>query len=210
MLPVDATVILDALTEFQREVQQTLIRSRAASADLHKVSHATSADTIYTLDTHVDPLIEEFFHDFSKTIPLVLIAEGLHDDNGHENPVTFPRGASEEEARIRIIIDPIDGTRGLMYDKRPAWSLAGVAPNRGPATRLRDIQLAVMTELPTSRMGFADTLHAIRGTGAHARRVDLRNSAAQPLVLAPSEAHTINHGFAAVSNFFPGTKVLAS
>jgi len=31
MLPVDATVILDALTEFQREVQQTLIRSRAAS-----------------------------------------------------------------------------------------------------------------------------------------------------------------------------------
>lgn len=30
------------------------------------------------------------------------------------------------------------------------------------------------------------------------------------LVLRPSTAETINHGFAAVSNFFPGTKVLAS
>jgi len=55
-----------------------------------------------------------------------------------------------------VLIDPIDGTRGIMYDKRAAWALAGVAPNRGPATRLSDIHLAVMTELPTSKMGFAD------------------------------------------------------
>ena len=211
MLPVDAQVILDGLTEFQREIQQTLIRSRrAAGKDLHNVSHATSADTIYGLDTHVEPLIEEFFHDFSRKLPLVLIGEGLHDENGHEGPVTFPRGASQDEAKIRIIIDPIDGTRGLMYDKRPAWSLAGVAPNRGEKTRLSDIQLAVMTELPTSKMGFADTLSSIRGMGARGVRVDLASGSDRPLTLAPSEAHTINHGFAMVSNFFPGTKVLAS
>jgi fructose-1,6-bisphosphatase/inositol monophosphatase family enzyme len=209
MLPVDASVIQDALIEFQREVQRTLIRSRNTSSELHKVSHTASADTIYTLDTHVEPVIEEFFHDFGKTMPLVLIAEGLHDDDGREGPVAFPRGASPEEAKIRIIIDPIDGTRGLMYDKRPAWSLAGVAPNRGENTRLRDIQLAVMTELPTSRMGFADTLTAIRGMGARGQGNDLRNGASLPLALAPSQAHTINHGFATISNFFPGTKVLA-
>jgi hypothetical protein len=96
-----------------------------------------------------------------------------------------------------------------MYDKRAAWALAGVAPNKGPATRLRDIEVAVMTELPTSKMGFADTLSAIRGRGVRATRTDLRGGDSQPLAVAPSSAKTIDHGFATVSDFFPGTKVLA-
>jgi len=210
MLSVDANVILSALMEFQREVQRTLVASRSAAANLHTVSHATSADTIYTLDTQVEPLIQEFFTDLGKTVPLVLIAEGLRDEKGVEGPVTFPRGSSADDAKIRIIIDPIDGTRGLMYDKRAGWSLAGVAPNRGPNTRLQDIQLAVMTELPTSKMGFADTLSAIRGTGVRATRVDLANNSRKPLAVSRSDATTINHGFATISNFFPATKVLAS
>jgi hypothetical protein len=110
---------------------------------------------------------------------------------------------------IRVIVDPIDGTRGIMYDKRPAWSLAGVAPNKGADTRLRDIEVAVMTELPTSKMGFADVLWATKGGGAQGKRVDLRSSAEQPLAIAPSKAKSIDHGFATVSDFFPGTKVLA-
>ena len=67
--------------------------------------------------------------------------------------VSIPRGASERQAEIRLIVDPIDGTREIMYDKRAAWSLAAVAPNRGPDTRLRDVEVSVMTELPTSKMG---------------------------------------------------------
>ena len=57
----------------------------------------------------------------------------------------LPRGTTESEAVWRIIVDPIDGTRGLMYQKRSAWILTGVAPNRGPSTSLRDIVLAVQT-----------------------------------------------------------------
>jgi hypothetical protein len=97
-----------------------------------------------------------------------------------------------------------------MYDKRSAWALAGVAPNLGPQTRLRDIEIAVMTELPTSKMGFADMLWAIKGHGAQAQRDDLRGGASQPLALRPSSADTIAHGFASLANFFPGSKVLAS
>ena len=52
---------------------------------------------------------------------------------------------------MRIIIDPIDGTRGLMYDKRSAFFLAGAAPNRGDSTTLQDIEVAAMVELPTTR-----------------------------------------------------------
>jgi hypothetical protein len=88
-----------------------------------------------------------------------------------------------------------------------------VAPNRGASTRLRDIEIAVMTELPTSKMGWADVLWAIKGKGAHGVREDLHPSGAGtsvPLVLTPSSAPKIDHGFAMISNFFPGTKVLSS
>jgi hypothetical protein len=101
-----------------------------------------------------------------------------------------------------------------MYDKRAAWSLAGVAPNKGPGTRLSDIEVAVMTELPTSKMNQSDVLWAIKGQGARGVRETLaaRGSTAgtHDLILSPSRADTIAHGFASVSNFFPGTKQLAS
>jgi fructose-1,6-bisphosphatase/inositol monophosphatase family enzyme len=122
----------------------------------------------------------------------------------------FPEGMPAERASIRLIVDPIDGTRGIMYDKRAAWALAGVARNKGDATRLWDIEVAVMTELPTSKMGFGDMLWAIKGHGAVGRRVDLSNDEEAPLALHPSTAINIDHGFASVANFFPGTKVLAS
>jgi hypothetical protein len=67
-----------------------------------------------------------------------------------------------------------------------------------------------MTELPTSKMGFADVLWAEKGRGAAGERVDLTSGDAAPLALRPSTADSIDHGFASVSNFFPGTKVLAS
>jgi hypothetical protein len=70
-----------------------------------------------------------------------------------------------------------------------------------------------MTELPTSKMGWGDVLWAIKGQGAHGVREAITPDivpAAQDLPLVPSRADTLAHGFATVSNFFPGTKVLAS
>lgn len=201
--------ILHRLKSLQREIRRTLIASRSRQ-NLHEVSHASAADTIYRIDAEVEPILDRFCSEWAREIPLVLIAEGLEDEHGNEGPKVFPAGASEQDAAIRVIVDPIDGTRGIMYDKRPAWALAGVAPNKGHATRLSDIEVAVMTELPTSKMGFSDVLWAIKGGGAHGERVNLSDESATPLPLAPSRSPTINHGFAMVSNFFPGTKVLAS
>lgn len=209
MLPIDPQSVVDRLVDFQRTVRDMIVRSRAL-AGMHEVSHATSADTIYRIDTAVDPILESFCQDWAKTTPLVLIAEGLENADGSESTHVFPRGTRESDALIRVIVDPIDGTRGIMYDKRPAWALAGVAPNKGSATRLRDIEVAVMTELPTSKMGVADVLWAIKGQGAHGRRVDLRSGDSQLLPLQPSQARGIDHGFASIANFFPGTKTLAS
>ena len=82
----------------------------------------------------------------------------------------LPVGADESDAVWRVIVDPIDGTRGLMYQKRSAWVLTGVAPNRGAATNLDDIQLAVQTEIPLVKQHLCDVLWAMPGTGAHAER----------------------------------------
>ncbi len=209
------SAILDRLRSFQRQVRTQIIESRKI-ASLHEVTRASAADTIYAIDAVIDPLLEAFCEDWAKETPLVLIAEGVEDESGREGPRTFPTGANEADAQIRLIVDPIDGTRGLMYDKRPAWALAGVAPNRGPATRLRDIEVAVMTELPTSKMGQSDVLWAIKGQGAQGQREALHPAPAaaalqhSALPLVPSQATGLDHGFASISNFFPGTKVLAS
>src|SRR2546429_5312317 len=67
---------------------------------------------------------------FRSATPIVLIAEGLPTGK-----LVLPLGTQEEKAIWRIIVDPIDGTRGLMYQKRSAWVLTGVAPDR-KSTRL--------------------------------------------------------------------------
>ena len=55
-----------------------------------------------------------------------------------------------------------------MYQKRSAWILTAVAPNRGAGTSLRDIELAVQTEIPLVKQHLSDQLWALRGGGAHA------------------------------------------
>ena len=212
MLPMalaNTDAVVDRLKALQRLIRDEVIRGRAASRPDH-VIRSSSADTIYRLDAAVEPLLVEYMSRWAADQgPLVVVAEGLEDPSGREVPWrVFPEGASHASATLRIIVDPIDGTRGLMYDKRAAWSLAGVAPNRGEGTRLRDIEVAVMTELPTSKMGSADVLWAAKGQGARGERVELATGRTQPLALAPSSAEDLEHGFASVSNFFPGTKAL--
>jgi hypothetical protein len=209
MLPNPQSIV-DRLIAFQKSVRELIIGSRKLGG-LSDVTRSSSADTIYGIDSKVEPILESFCQEWGQRTPLIIVAEGLEDQDGREVPSRlFPEGARESDAVLRLIVDPIDGTRGLMYDKRSAWALAGVAPNKGPQTRLRDIEIAVMTELPTSKMGQADVLWAIKGQGAHGMRVDLTNNRQEPLAISPSKATTLNHGFATISNFFPGTKVLAS
>ncbi|MGH9886031.1 MAG: inositol monophosphatase, partial [bacterium] len=125
--------------------------------------------------------------------------------------VTLPRGTNEADCRWRVLVDPIDGTREIMYQKRSAWVLTGVAPNKGDATRVADIVLAVQTEIPVLKQQQSDQLWAVRGKGAQAERYDRASGTRTPLALRPSRADSLGHGFASVSRFFPGVRdVLAA
>jgi hypothetical protein len=130
------------------------------------------------------------------------VAEGL----GATGKKILPEGNDLSQVKIVIIVDPIDGTRGLMYQKRPAWILTGVAPYRGDETNLTDIELALQTEIPLLKQHLSDTLWAIRGEEVGGERYNRLDGTRQPLKPRPSRAATIAQGYGNISRFFPGTR----
>jgi hypothetical protein len=194
-----------ALHDHIRDAVLAAIETRHRD-DLAGVAHDDEGDTIYAVDRVSEAALVEGLSAIAREEPLVLVAEGLPAAG-----LTLPAGARDADCRWRLLVDPIDGTRGLMYQKRPAWILTGVAPNHGPATRLRDIVLAVQTEIPLLKQHLTDQLWAVRGSGVDARRLDRLTGHATPLSLRPSQAATLALGFSSVSRFFPGARdVLAA
>lgn len=201
----NADQLLGLLHTLHASIRDTVVAvcERSATAELaHIVAEETTGDTIYAIDRVSETLLVDFFaQHVAPHWPLVLIAEGLP---GGE--VVLPHNSSADAALIRVIMDPIDGTRGLMYQKRSAWILTGVAPNRGVSTCLRDIELAIQTEIPLVKQHLSDILWASVGEPTHCARYNRLTGETHPLHLHPSRATTIAHGFAMISRFFPGAR----
>jgi hypothetical protein len=172
---------------------------RAAGDALNAVAREEQADTIYAIDVVAEEVLDRFAAQLGTEEPLVLIAEGLAGGRR-----TYPRGTDEADAAWRVIVDPIDGTRGLMYQKRSGWILSAVAPNRGAATSLKDVVLAVQTEIPLRKQHLSDQLVALQGQPLAVSRYNRLTGASARIEVAPSRATTIAHGYATVSRFFPG------
>jgi hypothetical protein len=168
-----------------------------------RVAAITSADTIYAIDKVSERTVLAWFEaNWPKRWPVELVMEGLESHGA----VTCPRDTPVARTLFKCILDPIDGTRGLMYDKRSAWSLAALAPQRGAKTDLSDILMAAMTELPTVKQGLADQLSAVRGRGVAAERLDLRTGRRTRFKPRPSQARDLASGFASFAKFFPPGK----
>jgi fructose-1,6-bisphosphatase/inositol monophosphatase family enzyme len=201
----DIGELLDPLRRIHERIRDEVLAAceQAQVEDLARVDDDTiDGDTIYAIDRVGEKaLIDLFEREIATLAPLVLIGEGLADGQ-----VVLPRGAIEADSVWRVIVDPIDGTRELMYQKRSAWILTGVAHNNGPETNLKDIVLAVQTEIPTLKQHLCDSLWAWRGQGARAERFDRLTGERLPLRLRPSTSTSIKHGFAYVSRFFPGAR----
>jgi hypothetical protein len=194
--------LLCALGDFVRDAV-VAGRRHLETADLAQVARESVADTIYSIDTLSEEAIVHWFEaHWPREWPVELVAEGFDDPAMR----LFPKGTALEETRWRCVVDPIDGTRGIMYDKRPAWVLAGLAPQRGQETRLPDIFVAAMTEIPTRKQWRADQVSAVRGRGLVAEGVDVHTGARQAVRLRPSQARDFRHGFASLVKFFPAGK----
>jgi fructose-1,6-bisphosphatase/inositol monophosphatase family enzyme len=172
---------------------------------LSAIDRDEAGDTIYAIDVIAEEVIEAFARRLAGEHSFVLVAEGL--PGGRRS---YP-DHDESSATWRIIVDPIDGTRGLMYQKRSAWVLTGLAPNRGPATSLREVVLAVQTEIPLVKQHLSDQMWAVRDAGVEACRFNRLTGESAPIRLRPSTATTIAHGYASIVRFFPGGRdVLAA
>ncbi|MCX8037909.1 MAG: inositol monophosphatase [Candidatus Sumerlaeia bacterium] len=215
---------LRALQEIlQRTVMESL-RARSTVA-LAQVAKDAGGDIIYAMDADVEKELVTFCRMWSAHQRFILIAEGV----GETGRAAFPPDTTPDNAEFYLIVDPIDGTRPLMYDKRSAWSLAAIVPNsdargrrqegkggaghnNGPKScpTLRDATMACMTELPTSKQIYADCLFTVRGERPRLVRRRLDTGAEVEHPYSPSRADSIEHGFAMLTNFFPGGKEMVA
>ena len=205
----DIRKLLDPLRKLHETIRASVVYAceRASTSELAAVVSEQEGDTIFALDRISEEVLIDFFErEIVSIAPVLLIAEGL--DAGE---IVLPRGTAESEVVWRIIVDPIDGTRGLMYQKRSGWILTGVAPNRGPDTTLNDIELAVQTEIPLVKQHLSDVMWAFRGEGANAERFNRLTGEHSSFRLQPSTANNIAQGYAQIVRFFPGVRdVLAA
>jgi len=203
----DISILLDPIRTIHEAVRDHVVGNfeRLADEDAARaVVTEEAGDTIYAIDRLSEELLVDLFErHIACFAPLVLIAEGIGGGK-----TVLPQGASEQEAVWRIIVDPIDGTRGLMYQKRSGWILTGVAPDRGDETRLSDIQLAVQTEIPLIKQHLSDALWALRNRGAQGERFNRLTRERVPLNFHPSAAANLDHGFGTVTRFFSGARDL--
>jgi fructose-1,6-bisphosphatase/inositol monophosphatase family enzyme len=158
---------IEPLCRIEAAIRDSVVEAceRQAMAELTRPD-GDEGDTIYAIDrVGEQALVAAVEREIGALGPVVLVAEGFAGGSA-----TLPPDARRADARWRLIVDPIDGTRGLMHQKRSGWVLAGVAPNRGEGTSLADIVVAVQTEIPLVKQHLCDVAWAERGRGATASR----------------------------------------
>jgi fructose-1,6-bisphosphatase/inositol monophosphatase family enzyme len=206
---MDGEHLLKLIREIHADIRAavTLACESGPRETVSSVVEDGEGDTIYAIDRISETMLVDLFESkIASHVPILLVAEGLSGGR-----VALPRGIKDSEAVWRVIADPIDGTRCLMYQKRSGWILTGVARNHGEETSLADIELAVQTELPLVKQHLSDTLWAIRGKGVGAERLNRFTGERSPFIPRPSAAADLTHGFGSITRFFSGGRdILAS
>lgn len=204
MTKLQHDTLVQRLRDLQAQIRSSLWRhmKTQASEDLARTVRDDEGDTIFGIDVEVEDVLLACCERWGKEQHFTLIGEGL-PEGGLEFGAPGRGGPP-----FRLLVDPIDGTRGLMFDKRSAWCLMGAAPDRGPETRLQDVEVAVMTELPTTRQHVSDVIWAVDGQPTRSARHDLLRSSVAERTPLPSSARDLRHGFASVANYFPGGKTI--
>lgn len=209
MLPEETLrqLLLDLQSAIQGNVQAQ--QAEDSGGDLSRLDSVTKADAIYQIDKVSEKFVLEWFNrNWPEENPVELMMEGIED-----GCTTFPEGTLASQTQYLCIIDPIDGTRCIMDDKRSAWVLSGIAPRSSPESppTLKDIHVAAMTELPASKQRLADQLSGIRGKGKKGiltTRHNLDTGESSPITLMPSQATDLKHGHGIIAKFFPEAKGL--
>ena len=175
-----------------------------------------AGDLGYALDEVAEEAIADFGRALGQHGPAVVVAEGPGERR--YGPEPRPTGAADlagaetdDAPPVLALVDPVDGTRPLMQELRSAWVLTGLAPDRGAATRLSDIELAVQTELPLSTAAVYHVLSARRGQGATIARHDVRTGEClQRETLRVQEQLPLDNGTFSFTRYLPVERTLVA
>jgi len=197
---VEASRILLQLGRFIRK--QVLDGRKTSTLALNQVNRVSHADEVYELDV----LAENGLHDFLNnafqgfSIPVHWIMEGL------DKPQHFGASSGAGHQAWSLIVDPVDGTRCLMYDKRSAWVLSAMA--RHPHERVpmaSDMFAWAMVEIPVTRQFLSSELVGYQDETIHiqAQNWNQFDGGYQAFTPQPSTATDLRGGFSSLVNFFP-------
>jgi hypothetical protein len=103
----------------------------------------------FGLDVPSEERISAWLAEAARSGPLSLLTE----DAGWRHRGPDGRGGARElpgfdHGGPRIAIDPVDGTRNLMADLRPAWTVVAFAPAGRGEPRLADCTGGIVSEIP--------------------------------------------------------------
>ena len=190
-----ASPLESALAALGRELRDAARAAVLNGAPARPAAEGDS-DVQYGLDvaaeagllTHVERILAAW-------LPIRVISEGLPRAG-----IVVGKGSPER----RLVIDPVDGTRGLMHDKRSAFVLAGVAPEAD--ARLGTLEAVALVEIPVRAAASGDVITARRGGGWRSSTDAMSGVSAAELRFrgSPDQAADLAHGFASVARFFPG------
>lgn len=202
-LNADRQRMADAIVQVHHELREVCLQQcRTQCPDLlaSVVSTSGAGDCTFAIDRHVEArLLESLERHLPAGESLVVLHEG------QTRPAVVPAGTDISSARWASLWDPLDGSRPLAYQLRPAAILTCVAPN-SEQPMLQDAVIAVQTEIPLLNQRTAVSLQVVRHTEAGIRlrgeRLDLTTGQRSPFQPTPSTAVTIEGGLIGTEWYF--------
>ncbi|HUW02234.1 MAG TPA: inositol monophosphatase family protein [Acidimicrobiales bacterium] len=210
---MDPELLRQLLCELGTAIRDEVIEQRAQTSvdHLRRAVGQVAADVTYGIDRIGEARVLAWLEaSWPAGEPVRLVMEGIEDDQ----LVVFPTATPPEQVAWLCIVDPIDGTRNLMHDKRSGWALAAVAPTAVGATgwpeaRLGNVVACAMTEIPTTRQWRADQFSCTAGGGVDgivAVSANVLDGSLEQVHVAPTTATDLAHGFASFFHALPDGK----
>ncbi len=144
----------DLATRIRTATHDALLDA-VARGDLESMARAHgegAGDVTYGIDVPAEQVLERWFDEIARHEPISLLTE----DTGWRHRGPGKNGGVREldgfdHGGVRVAVDPVDGTRNLMADLRPAWTVIALCGPGPSVPHLSDATGAVLSEIPDSR-----------------------------------------------------------
>ncbi len=134
---------------------------RGETSALMRPHSIGAGDVTYGIDVPTEQVLDRWLLATARREPISLLTEDAgwrhRGPNGHGGVRELP---GFDHGGVRIVVDPIDGTRNLMADVRSAWSVIAIAGPGDHEPRMSDVEGGVLAEIPDSRGGEARLFRA--------------------------------------------------